>query len=299
MSKAGSLKINDVFTISGTQISEIYVKNKMTVHFQGMSKTLQFPHTIFLQGAPTCSIGISPEGLYNRLNNAGRLILLNQNAIQFASAPFIRVDDKSVMLTAKNPTKAEGPDDVPALKNYYHPPISEKQVSLSLATPLALISYKLDNVTVTRKLISPFLSGDKQALMPIGVEEFEVTNTSKKEHQITLVIPRPSLVNLQEKELKPTDQDTVYICATPVKGHIHKDFSSAGIRGVVMASAECEDRMVIAVPEMAGVKIDTHPSFCLNRLKQDLLLNDDGSFYERERRFSIRIMAQPSAFPLH
>ena len=90
MPKANSLKISDVFTISGSQISEIYVKNKMTVHFQGMSKTLQFPHTIALQGAPTCSIGISPDGLYNRLNNAGRLILLNQNAIQFASAPFIR-----------------------------------------------------------------------------------------------------------------------------------------------------------------------------------------------------------------
>ena len=39
--------------------------------------------------------------------------------------------------------------------------------------------------------------------------------------------------------------------------------------------------MVIAVPEMDGVEIDVHPYFCLNRLKQDLLLNDDGSFYEK------------------
>ncbi len=185
------------------------------------------------------------------------------------------------MLTAKDPTKAEGPDDVPALKNYYHPTIPEKQITISLATPLAQLSYKLDNVIVTRRLISPFLSGDKQALIPIGVEEFEVTNTTKKEQPIALVIPRPSLVNLQEKELKPTDQDTVYICSTPIKGHVHKDLSLAGIRGVVMASAECEDRMVIAIPEMAGVKIDTHPSFCLNHLKQDLLLNEDGSFYEK------------------
>jgi uncharacterized protein (DUF608 family) len=282
MPKANSLKISDVFTISGSQISEIYVKNKMTVHFQGMSKTLQFPHTIFLQGAPTCSIGISPDGLYNRLNNAGRLILLNQNAIQFASAPFIGIDnEKPVMLTAKNPTTAEGPDDVPALKNYYHPAIPEKQTSISLATPLAELGYKLENVKVTRKMISPFLSGNAQALMPVGVEEYEIENTSNKVRQITLVIPRPSLVNLQEKELKPTDQDTVYVCSTPIKNHVHKDFSLAGIRGVVMASSECEDRMVIAVPEMAGVKIDTHPSFCLNRLKQDLLLNDDGSFYEK------------------
>ena len=51
--------------------------------------------------------------------------------------------------------------------------------------------------------------------MPIGVEEYEVENTSNKVRQITLVIPRPSLVNLQEKELKPTDQDTVYVCSAP------------------------------------------------------------------------------------
>ncbi|HJX71420.1 MAG TPA: hypothetical protein VJ346_05690, partial [Bacteroidales bacterium] len=92
----------------------------MTVHFQGMSKTLQFPHTIALQGAPTCSIGISPDGLYNRLNDAGRLILLNQNAIQLGSAPFIRISanpdeedsrDEFVMLAIKDPKQAEGPDD--------------------------------------------------------------------------------------------------------------------------------------------------------------------------------------------
>jgi len=276
-----SLKISDVFTISGVQISDIYVKNKMTVHFQGMSKTLQFPHTIALAGAPTCSIGISPEGLYNRLNNAGRLILLNQNAIQFASAPFIRVNDKFFMLTTRDPKNVEGPDDVPALKNYYHPHVSEKQTSISIATPLTEMAYKLGKVTVTRKLISPFLSGNNQALMPISVEQFEVKNTTNKVQQITLVVPRPSLVNLQEKELKPTDQDTVYVCSAPVKVHLHEEFDSAGLRGVVMASKECPDRMVIATPETKGVKIDTHPSFCLNRLKQDLLLNDDGSFYEK------------------
>ena len=48
-----------------------------------------------------------------------------------------------------------------------------------------------------------------------------------------------------------------------------------------MASKECSDRMVIAVPEIENVAIDTHPHFCLNRLKQDLLLNEDGSFYEK------------------
>lgn len=281
MSRTYSLKISDVFTISGSQISEIYVNNKMLVHFQGMSKTLQFPLTIALQGAPTCSIGVSPEGLYNRLNNAGRVILLNQNAIQLASAPFIRFGVKCVMLTTKNPRAAEGPDDIPALKNYYHPPVSEKQASISLSTPLAEMSYDLGELKVIRRMISPLLSRNAQALMPVGVEEYEVTNRSNKVQQITLVIPRPSLVNLQEKELKPTDQDTVYVCSAPVKGQVHEDFRHAATRGVVMGSSECTDRMVIAVPEMEGMKIDTQPYFCLNRLKQDLLLNSDGSFYEK------------------
>ena len=218
MPKTGNLKISDVFSLSGKEISTIYVDNKMSVHFQGMSKTLQFPHTIALQGAPTCSIGLSPEGLYNRLNNAGRLILLNQNAIQFASAPFIRVGEDYAMLTARDPRRVEGPDDVPASRNYYHPPVAEKQVTLSLATPLLEMAFKLGKVSVVRRLISPFLSGTDEAVLPVGVEEFEVTNTTTKTQDITLVIPRPSLVNLQEKELKPTDQDTVYVCSAPVKG---------------------------------------------------------------------------------
>jgi len=286
--KIPDFKISDGFTISGPQISEIYVKNKMLVHFQGMSKTLQFPQTIALQGAPTCSIGISPEGLYNRLNNAGRLILLNQNAIQLGSVPFIRIcegpdgkngKDEYVMLTTKNPQLEDGPDDVPALKNYYHPSVQEKNISISIATPLAELVYKLGKINVTRKIISPLLSGDEQALMPIGVEEYEIENTSRKVQKISFVIPRPSLVNLQEKELKPTDQDTVYVCSAPVKDHLHKAFDTASMTGVMMTSKESSDRMVIAVPKIKNVKIDTHPHFCLNRLKQDLLLNDDGSFY--------------------
>jgi len=99
----------------------------MTVHFQGMSKTLQFPQTVALQGAPTCSVGISPYGLYNRLNDAGRLIMLNQKAIQFASAPFVRIGDKFTMLTQRKPQVSENPDDIPAVENYYHPPIAEKK----------------------------------------------------------------------------------------------------------------------------------------------------------------------------
>jgi uncharacterized protein (DUF608 family) len=281
MSKANGVTTTDIYTITGPEIRRRYVDNKMSVHFQGMSKTLPFPHTIALMGAPTCSVGISPEGLYNRLNDAGRLILLNHNGVQLGSAPFVRVAGKTFMLTTRAPQSVEGPDDVPALRNYYHPPVTEKQTSLSLATPLAELAYKLGKINVVRRMISPFLSGTDHALMPISVEEFEVTNTSNQEQQVILVIPRPSLVNLQEKELKPTDQDTVYACSTPVKGQLHKTFASSGMKGVVMASQECADRMVLAVPETEGVSVDAHPSFCLNRLKQDLLLNDDGTFYEK------------------
>ncbi len=51
--------------------------------------------------------------------------------------------------------------------------------------------------------IAQHVAGDRvkiDALMPIGVEEYEVENTSNKVQQITLVIPRPSLANLQEKK---------------------------------------------------------------------------------------------------
>jgi len=294
MPKSSSIEISDIFTIKGAQISKIYDENCMSVHFQGMSKTLLFPHTIAIQGAPTCSVGLSPDGLYNRLNNAGRLILMNSNAIQFASAPFVRIkgeeeeekeeileQEGTFMLTRRDPEKVEGIDDVPALKNYYHKPIPEKDITISIATPSLEMVYKLGEVSVKRRLVSPLFSERDQALMPLGVEEYEVINNSDEKKEITIVVPRPSLVNLQEKELKPTDQDTVYICSAPVKGHVHEEYNSAGIKGVVMASKECKDRMVIAAPKMKDVKIDTNPYFCLNFLKQDLLLNDDGSFYKK------------------
>jgi uncharacterized protein (DUF608 family) len=281
MSKSTAFDVRDIYTIAGAKIAAIYEQNKMTVHFQGMSKTLQFPQTVALQGAPTCSIGISPYGLYNRLNDAGRLIMLNQKAVQFASAPFVRIGDKITMLTQRKPQIAETPDDIPAVQNYYHPPIAEKNVSLTIATPSLEIAYKLGKVKVTRRLISPLLSGGDQTLMPLGVEEFEVENAADEAQEITLVVPRPSLVNLQEKELKPTDQDSVYVCSAAVHGQKHEEFRSAGIRGVVMGSTESPNRMALAVPELPDVAVDTQPYFCLNRYTGDLLLNADGSFYEK------------------
>ena len=283
MPKSAAFDVRDIYTIAGARIAAIYEQNKMTVHFQGMSKTLQFPQTVALQGAPTCSVGISPCGLYNRLNDAGRLILLNQKAIQFASAPFVRIGDKLTMLTQRKPQLPESPDDIPAIQNYYHPPIAQKNVSLTIATPSLELAYRLGKVKVTRRLVSPFLSGGDQTLMPLGVEEFEVANAADQAQKITLVVPRPSLVNLQEKELKPTDQDTVYICSAPVCGHAHKEFRSAGARGVVMGSTESPNRMALAVAETSGIAVDIQPYFCLNRYSQDLLLNADGSFYEKRQ----------------
>jgi hypothetical protein len=282
MPKSADFRVIDIFTITGSKAAAIYEKNKMTVHFQGMSKTLQFPQTIALQGAPTCSIGISPYGLYNRLNDAGRLILLNQKAIQFGSAPFIRIGEKFFMLTQKKPQEAEVPDDIPAIENYYHPPIAASAVSITIAPPSLILGYRMGKVRVTRTLISPFLSGDDQTLMPIGVEEFEISNGADGPKEITLVVPRPSLVDLQEKKLKPTDQDSIYICSAPIRGHVHEEIRSDSMRGVVMGSAESPNRMALAAPgELPGVAIDVQPYFGLNHLAQDLLLNDDGSFYEK------------------
>jgi uncharacterized protein (DUF608 family) len=285
MPKSANFDVHDIFTITGAKVAAIYEQNKMTVHFQGMSKTLQFPQTVALQGAPTCSVGISPYGLYNRLNDAGRLIMLNQKAVQFASAPFVRINDKFVMLTQKKPQDGELPDDVPAIENYYHPAISEKKFTMTIATPSLELSYKVGKVKVTRRLISPLLSGNDETLVPFGVEEYEVENNGDKAQEVTLVVPRPSLVNLQEKEIKPTDQDSVYVSSAAVHGHAHKEFRSANVRGVVMGSTESPNRMGLAVADMPGVKVDIQPYFCLNRYSQDLLLNADGSFYEKKESF--------------
>ncbi len=281
--KSSEFDLHDIYTITGPEIVSIYEKNKMTVHFQGMSKTLQFPQTVAIQGAPTCSIGISPYGLYNRLNDAGRLIMLNQKPVQFGSAPYVRIDETCTMLTQKQPDETELPDNIPALKSYYHPPIAEKNVSLTIATPSLEIAYKLENIKIIRRIISPLLSGNDQTLMPFGVEEFEIENTGADAQEITLVIPRPSLVNLQEKELKPTDQDSVYISTAAVRGQKHEEFQYAGFRGVIMGSTETDNRMALAVPELPGVTVDIQPYFCLNKYTGDLLLNADGSFYEKRQ----------------
>jgi hypothetical protein len=88
-------------------------------------------------------------------------------------------------------------------------------------------------------------------------------------------------VNLQEKEVKPTDQDSVFVSTAAVKGQKHEAFQMEGIRGVMMGSSETHNRMAIAVADVPGVAVDTQPYFCLNKYSGDLLLNENGSFYEK------------------
>ena len=131
MPNRAAFDVREIYTIAGPKIAAIYEQNKMTVHFQGMSKTLQFPQTVALQGAPTCSIGISPYGLYNRLNDAGRLIMLNQKAVQFGSAPFIRIGDKCTHADAAAAGRGRSCRTTSRRSgNYYHPPIG-RRTSLS------------------------------------------------------------------------------------------------------------------------------------------------------------------------
>ena len=84
------------------------------------------------------------------------------------------------MLTQKQPGATELEDDIPAVKNYYSPPVEAKNVSLTIATPSAEFAYKIGKLKVIRRLISPLLSGNEQTLMPLSAEEFEVTNNSKE-----------------------------------------------------------------------------------------------------------------------
>ena len=194
--KSTEFNLRDIYTISGTEVVNIYEKNKMAVHFQGMSKTLQFPQTVALQGAPTCSIGINPYGLYNRLNDAGRTYHAEpDSAVQFGSAPYIRIDDACTNADTEGlPGETELPDDIPALKNYYYRlRFQEKNVALTIATPsLGDRLSRLGKVKVIRRLISPLLSGwGPNTTCPLGAEEFEVENNGTTEaKEISLVVPR-------------------------------------------------------------------------------------------------------------
>jgi len=266
--------------VAGDKIPEIYVKNKMLSHNQGHAQTTSFPSTIALLGAPTMSYGVDHDGLINRIDDAGRMVFIHDKAMRLASVPFVRTESGTTMLTPSVPDVKENRDDIPLAHSYYHPSIAQKDFSFGLATPLAELSYRLGDVNVARRIVPPLLSGNDDALMPASVEEYTLVNKGEKAQQMTIVIPMPSLVNLQEKKFRPTEQDNTYLGRPAVNGHVHTSFSENGMTGVVMGSTETSDRMVVSVPQIAGAKVDVQNAFRLSAIKQDLLLNPDGSFYQ-------------------
>jgi uncharacterized protein (DUF608 family) len=213
------------------------------------------------------------------LIDAGSLIFLNDHPFQLGSVPYVRLQDGTTcMLTSFNLDDLKNPDDFPLPQNYYYPTVAQKSVSLSLATPIAELRYKLDSIEITRRMVSPLLSQDDQFL-PAGVEEYSVANRTDSSQTVTVVIPMPSLVNMARKVSRPREQDYTFLGSCAVSGQMHKAFLSDGVKGVRMGNAHCEDRMVIAVSCRDDLRIDVQEAFRLRNYNQDLVTNADGTFH--------------------
>lgn len=272
-------QIEQFFTLSGTQIKNIYEDNKMAVHNQGHYLSVASPQTIAKEGTLSLSLIISPHGSVTGIIDAGSLVFLNDNPFQMASIPFVRVNDNEpLMLTPDSTSKFTEPNDFPLPQNYYYDFIPLKNISISLATPLAQMRYVVGKTEITRRIIPPLFS-QKDQFTPACVEQYILSNKSKISQKITLVVPMPSMVNLTKKNSRPTEQDYTFLGFSAVNGHVHNKFSYQGINGIEMGSSQCSDRMVIAVPQMEGVNIDLQDAFRLRTYRQDLVLNPDGSFH--------------------
>lgn len=274
-------QIQRFYTLTGNKINDVYIKNRMGVHNQGHYLSVSSPLTIAKQGTLTLSVVISPEGAVTGIIDAGALIFLNDHPLQLGSIPFVQIDnDEPLMLTSFGIDKISDPDDFPLPGNYYYSTIPQKDVSLSLATPLAELRYRIGKTDIARRIVSPLLSKDDQFL-PASVEEYEVTNRSSAAQKVTIVIPMPSLVNLSRKVSRPREQDYTFLGSSATSGHIHEAFTRDGVKGVRMGSSKCDDRMVIAVPEREDLQIDVQEAFRLRNYDQDLLINPDGSFHHQ------------------
>ncbi len=272
-------KISRFFTLQGNRIKNVYEENKMAVHNQGHYLSVASPQAIAKEGTLSLSLIISPYGAATGIIDAGSLIFLNDHPFQMASIPFVSVDGSSPrMLTSYRTDKFTSPDDFPLPQNYYFDSISLKNVSLSLATPIAQLHYRIGKTEVTRRIIPPLFS-KKNQFIPATVEQYVLSNKSKSAQQITIVVPMPSLVNLTKKNSRPCEQDYTFLGYSAAKGQIHKKFSYQGISGIEMGSTQCADRMVIAVPQSEDIKIDLQEAFKMRTFKQDLVLNPDGSFH--------------------
>jgi uncharacterized protein (DUF608 family) len=274
----GSLNRDELHTISGAQAKVIYLFRRMLVHAQGLSATLDFPPTGVVTGAPTLSTGISPFGQVNHLLDAGRSIRFGKRT-RFASTPMLCVSQggktQTCLLTN---LKREDEDERGEEPQAYPDAIADEDVSVTLAPPSMMCRYELDGVRVARTTISPELSGNEDDVsVPATVDVFELANPTEAERTVTLVLPRPSLVNLTEKKLR-AEQDNAFSGQGATEEQTHEECQSGTMRGVVMGSTKTGDRMVIGVPKLAGVAIDVQPGFRTAAYKTDLLVDAQGRF---------------------
>ncbi|HJX52875.1 MAG TPA: GH116 family glycosyl hydrolase, partial [Polyangia bacterium] len=275
---AGPLNRDELHTISGAQTKAIYLFSRMLVHAQGLSATLDFPPTGAVTGAPTLATGVSPFGQANHLLDAGRSIRFGKR-MRFASTPMIGVTQAGKTQTRLlTNLKREDEDEKGEEPQAYPDSIADEDVSVTLAPPSMVFRYELEGVRVARTTISPELSGtEADVSVPATVDVFDLCNSADTERTVTLVIPRPSLVNLTEKKLR-AEQDNAFSGQGATEELVHEEYQSATMRGVVMGSRKTGDRMVIAVPQMAGVEIDVQPGFRTAAYKTDLLVDMQGRF---------------------
>ncbi|NLL13897.1 MAG: hypothetical protein GX267_10875 [Fibrobacter sp.] len=272
-------KIRRFYTLNGTRIKKIYEDNRMAVHNQGHYRSVASPQAIAKEGTLTLSLIVSHHGTVTGIIDSGSLIFLNDNPLRMASIPFVCIDNNTpVMLTSYEAENFTSADDFPLPQNYYYDFIAQKNISISLATPLAQLSYRIGKTEITRRIIPPLLSSRDQ-FTPVTVEQYILHNRSNSSQQITLVVPMPSLVNLSRKNSRPCEQDYTFLGYAAINGQVHSKFNYQGITGVEMSGEQSSDRMVIAVPVSEEVKIDIKEAFKLRTYKQDLVLNSDGSFH--------------------
>jgi uncharacterized protein (DUF608 family) len=275
---AGPLNRGELHTISGAQAKAIYLFSRMLVHAQGLSATLDFPPTGAVTGAPTLATGISPFGQANHLLDAGRSIRFGKR-MRFASTPMIGVTQAGKTQTCLlTNLKREDEDEKGEEPQAYPDSIADEAVSVTLAPPSMICRYELQGVRVARTTISPELAGTEDDVsVPATVDVFELDNPTGEERTVTLVIPRPSLVNLTEKKLR-AEQDNAFSGQGATEEQVHEEYQSATMSGVVMGSKKTGDRMVIAVSKMEGVAIDVQPGFRTAAYKTDLLVDAQGRF---------------------
>ncbi|MEO7424410.1 MAG: GH116 family glycosyl hydrolase, partial [Fibrobacteria bacterium] len=278
----GPLRQDELHTLDGAQAKMIYLFRKMGVHAQGLSATLDFPPTGVVTGAPTLATGVSPFGQVNHLLDAGRSIRFGKR-MRFASTPMISVThagktDVRLLTNLRRDEEDERGEEPQA----YPDSLADEAVSVTLAPPLMISRYELDGVRIVRTTVSPELAGSEMDVtVPATVDVFELANAGDEERTVTLVLPRPSLVNLAEKKLR-AEQDNAFGSQGATRDHVHEPFQSSGSQGIVMGSERSQDRMAIAVPKLAGVAVDMQSGFRTAAYKTDLLTDSQGRFSARK-----------------